>query len=115
MQPGTWFGKLWTRIRREVVADVPPSLEECESCREPDCTQARWLTCARRLAAEAEALGSPSAFYPSITGRTDEMAEMAEISTTGISSVTLAAQNETEDELEPTQAARPKRISSSGD
>jgi hypothetical protein len=37
-----------------VIQDVPPSLEECEACREPSCTQGQWETCKRRLAAEAE-------------------------------------------------------------
>ena len=42
MRSNSWFGKFWTRLRTEVVQDVPPSLEECESCREVSCTQERW-------------------------------------------------------------------------
>ena len=48
---------------------MPPSLEECEACREVDCTQERWLSCERRMAAEdahLAAVGPP-------TGRTDEL------------------------------------------
>ena len=73
MQSGNWMSKLWSRFRAGVIQDVPPSLEECESCREVNCTQARWLSCARRLAAEAEHDGSSNRFMPSTTGRTDEM------------------------------------------
>ncbi len=53
-EPGTWFGKFLTRIGSSVVKDVPASLEACESCREETCTQQRWLSCAKRLAAEAQ-------------------------------------------------------------
>jgi hypothetical protein len=52
----TWFGKLWKRVKAGVVTDVPPSLDACESCREVDCPQERWLTCPTRLAVEAERL-----------------------------------------------------------
>ena len=45
---------IWTRLRQEVIQDVPPSLEACESCRETDCVTERWMTCAKRLAGEAE-------------------------------------------------------------
>jgi hypothetical protein len=75
MQTNSRFGKFWTRIKATVVQDVPPGLEECESCREVNCTQERWLTCARRLAAEAETEARAGRNYavPSVTGRTDEM------------------------------------------
>ena len=75
MRSNSWFGRLWTRVKAGVIQDVPPSLEECESCREVNCTQARWRTCARRLAAEAEAQPSDVGddVTPSVTGRTDEM------------------------------------------
>jgi hypothetical protein len=63
------LGKLWQRLSAGVVQDVPPSLEECESCREADCTQERWESCPRRLAAEAAAMTANLA--PS--ARTDEM------------------------------------------
>jgi hypothetical protein len=56
MKSETWFGKLWARFRAGVIQDVPPGLEECESCRENDCTQARWETCEKRLATEAASL-----------------------------------------------------------
>jgi hypothetical protein len=75
MHSNSWFDRFWTRVKAEVIQDVPPSLEECESCREVNCTQERWLTCARRLAAEAEAQPRDIGdfFTPSVTGRTDEM------------------------------------------
>ena len=59
----TWFGKFWNRLKAGIVADVPPSLDACETCREVDCTQERWSTCVTRLAVEAERLkesGDPS-------------------------------------------------------
>jgi hypothetical protein len=68
-----WFGSFWTRLKSKVVQDVPSSLEECESCREANCTQERWRTCARRLAAEAEQRYAREDYMPSATGRTDEM------------------------------------------
>jgi len=73
MRSNSWLGRFWTRLRAEVVQDVPPSLEECESCREVSCTQERWRTCARRLATEAEQLYARDAVIPSVTGRTAEM------------------------------------------
>jgi hypothetical protein len=48
-----WLGKLWKRVGTGLVQDVPSSLEECEACREVECTQERWETCERRLATEA--------------------------------------------------------------
>lgn len=50
MSSGNWLGRLWTRVRSGLVADVPPSLEACECCRETNCTQRRWETCEHRLA-----------------------------------------------------------------
>ena len=73
MRSASWIGRFWTRLRAEVVQDVPPSLQECEACRELECTQERWLSCARRLAAEAECGGAGDGVMPSVTGRTDEM------------------------------------------
>ena len=73
MRSNSWYGKLWARLSAEVVQDVPPSLEECESCREVRCTQERWLTCARRLATEAEQIYARDAIVPSVTGRPAEM------------------------------------------
>jgi hypothetical protein len=54
----TNLGKLWGRIKAGIVADVPPSLDACETCREVDCTEERWLTCPNRLEREAELLGA---------------------------------------------------------
>jgi hypothetical protein len=51
---GSWLGTFWARVRNSVIDDVPPSLEQCESCRALDCSQERWETCAQRLATEAE-------------------------------------------------------------
>ncbi len=50
------FGRFWARLWSGVVADLPASLEECESCRVVDCTQERWLRCERRLIGEANRL-----------------------------------------------------------
>jgi|GEM_PF-6624873 len=55
MSSDSWFRKFWTRLGAGVVQDVPPALEECETCREVDCTQERWLNCERRLGTEATA------------------------------------------------------------
>ena len=73
MRHNSYFARFWTRLRAEVIQDVPPNIEECESCREGYCTQERWLSCARRLAAEAEHGGAGDYLMPSDTGRSDEM------------------------------------------
>jgi len=73
MQPGTWIGKFWTRIKSGIIQDVPPSLEQCETCREVNCTHERWSSCASRLAVEAEHYESLGVLAPSATGRTNEM------------------------------------------
>ncbi len=67
MRSRSWFGRFWTRLRAGLVQDVPPSLEECETCREVDCTQERWLQCEKRLAAEEASLADNA------PGRTDEL------------------------------------------
>ena len=36
---------------RSLIQDVPAELEECEVCREVDCTQSKWEECPRRLEA----------------------------------------------------------------
>jgi hypothetical protein len=64
MRSRSKFGKLWKRLADGVVQDVPPSLEECETCRELECTQERWESCERRLAAEAAALAEASVDQP---------------------------------------------------
>ena len=38
------------------MQDVPANLEQCESCREVDCTQERWESCRQRLDTEAAML-----------------------------------------------------------
>jgi hypothetical protein len=53
MRSPSWFAKFWKRVSTGVVQDVPADLEACEDCREIECTQERWQTCPRRLAAEA--------------------------------------------------------------
>lgn len=67
MRSESWFGRLWTRLSSGVVQEVPAALEECESCREVDCTQERWLHCERRLEAEAATLSANA------SGRTNEL------------------------------------------
>jgi hypothetical protein len=69
MHAESWFGKFWSCLWAGIVQDVPASLEECEACREVDCTQERWLTCERRLAAETTSLAGSG----TSTGRTDEV------------------------------------------
>jgi hypothetical protein len=64
-----WWGRLWSKMKSAVVQDMPSSLEECEACREVDCTQERWRTCERRLAAEAARLAAAG----TSTGKTDEV------------------------------------------
>ena len=44
----------FAKVEAFVVQDVPPEIDECELCREPDCTQAQWLVCRRRLDAVAK-------------------------------------------------------------
>jgi hypothetical protein len=68
------------------------------------CTQERWLSCARRLAAEAERRGDGNDALPSVTGRTDEMP--------GI--FATDADQMSEDETAESGDQR-KRISSSGE
>jgi hypothetical protein len=64
MPLGTVLGKMWSRLRAALVQDVPPSMEACESCRELECTQAMWRTCAQRLATEAVLLHGADALAP---------------------------------------------------
>jgi len=68
MRSDTWLGKFWTRLRMGVVQDVPPSLDECQSCHEIECSQERWLACENRLATETARLSEgPS------SGRSEEL------------------------------------------
>jgi hypothetical protein len=106
MRSGTWFGRFWTRLTAEVIQDVPASLEECEACREVSCTQERWLTCARRLAAEAERNHTADHAMPAVTGRSDEMP--------GVYAADDLQDQSTENETAESGDQR-KRISSSGD
>jgi hypothetical protein len=48
------LSKVWSRLKAGIVADVPADLDACETCREVDCTEERWLTCPARLAVAAE-------------------------------------------------------------
>ena len=108
MHSNSWFGRFWTRVKAEVIQDVPPSLEECESCREVNCTQERWLTCARRLAAEAEAQPRDDGNYftPSVTGRTDEMPGIF---------ASESPQNQATEDASAESGDQHKRLSSTGD
>jgi len=106
MRPNSWFGRVWTRLKSEVIQDVPPGLEECELCREVNCTQARWLSCARRLAAAAEQSYAREDYVPSVTGRTDEMP--------GIYATDNPQDQPTETETAESNDQH-KRVSSSGD
>jgi hypothetical protein len=106
MRSASWIGRFWTRLRAEFIQDVPPSLEECETCREVECTQERWLSCARRLAAEAECSGAGDYVMPSVTGRTDEMP--------GIYATDGAQDQPTENETAES-GDQNKRLSSSGE
>jgi len=45
--------KFWKRIVNFFVQDVPPDIEACAECRETDCSQYRFETCPRRIAAVA--------------------------------------------------------------
>jgi hypothetical protein len=73
------LGKLWKRLGAGVVEDVPPSLEECEACRELECTQERWASCERRLATEAAALNrAKSGELPEVAGHDAPTAQPAE-------------------------------------
>jgi hypothetical protein len=62
----TMLGKMWSRLRAGLVRDVPPSIEACESCRELDCTQEMWQSCAQRLATEAVLLHGAEALAPHV-------------------------------------------------
>jgi hypothetical protein len=51
------FGKLWRRLRAHVVDEVPDDLALCEfDCRRPQCAEAEWETCERRLRGAAGTL-----------------------------------------------------------
>ena len=91
MSSSSWLSTIWTRLRREVIQDVPPSLEACESCREVDCARERWLSCARRLAGEAERLAEEGVSVCA-TARSGEMF--------GVSSPALAAATAVSDDGE---------------
>jgi len=61
MRSESTFSLFWARLRAGVVQDVPPSLEECETCREVECTQERWLACERRMVADTASLAGSTA------------------------------------------------------
>jgi hypothetical protein len=71
MRSDNWFRKFWTRLGAGVVQDVPPALEECETCREVGCTQERWLKCERRLGTEATSFAITGVVASE--GRSDEL------------------------------------------
>ena len=48
----TLRSRLRAFITRHIVADVPPELDACESCRVPRCTAEQAATCKLRLAAK---------------------------------------------------------------
>jgi hypothetical protein len=75
MRLGSMLGKMWARIWAGVVQDLPPSIEACESCREVDCTEAMWRTCAQRLATEAVLLHGVDALAP-LVGKSAELPEV---------------------------------------
>jgi hypothetical protein len=109
MHSDSWFGKFWTRLKAEVIQDVPASLEACEACRDVTCTQERWSTCARRLAAEAEQSRAGEDYVTSIAGRSDEMPGL------GATDVADGAQTQSTETGTGESSDRPKPISSSGD
>jgi hypothetical protein len=109
MHSDSLFGRFWTRLKAEVIQDVPESLEACEACRDVACTQERWSTCARRLATEAEQSCAGEHYVPSVTGRSDEMPGLG---ATGAADGAQAQSTETET---GESSDRQKRISSSGD
>jgi hypothetical protein len=48
---GKRLREFFARVRDGIIIhDVPLGLDECESCREVECTQGHWLACSRRLA-----------------------------------------------------------------
>lgn len=108
MHSNSWFGRFWTRVKAEVILDARASLEECESCREVNCTQERWLTCARRLAAEAEAQPRHRGdfFTPSVTGHTDAIPGIY---------TTYSSQNQTTEDTTAESDDHRKIVSSSND
>lgn len=79
MRFSSWLGKFWKRLSTGVVQDVPAHLDECEDCREIDCTQERWESCERRLATEAaEAQGRLGESTPkSIPAAPDKATEVS--------------------------------------
>ena len=109
MRSDPWFGRFWTRLKAGVIQDVPASLEACEACREVACTQERWSTCARRLAAEAEQSCAGEHYAPSVTGRSDEMPGLG---ATDAADGALAQSTETGT---GESSDRQKRVASSGD
>jgi hypothetical protein len=58
-----WLVRAWTRLASAIVQDLPAMLNECESCRETDCTRRRWELCRRRqeaLLALTQGPGTPA-------------------------------------------------------
>ncbi len=44
----SWIGRAWAQLTAAIVQDLPAILNECESCRETDCTRRQWELCPRR-------------------------------------------------------------------
>ena len=86
MAVGLSLAALWARVKNELVGDVPSNLAGCEVCREVDCTQSRWRTCSKRLAAEAEWFAEDGAAAPQVA----ESGEMSEISADVVPQVAVA-------------------------
>jgi hypothetical protein len=47
------FGRLWSYIKKQVIADVPNEIAACLDCDVPDCPGAKLMSCRVRLARAA--------------------------------------------------------------
>ena len=45
----SFFQRMFQRLSRLIIEDVPPEIDACETCRETECTEERFETCENRI------------------------------------------------------------------